>query len=128
MRIGQNDNYLSLELDSSIVDYPPLRVEAVCTAFGRKFTAAHDGVLISSEEVALQRFTDFESLKIEQMEIALTGEGWIRFQREPRGDITVRYRIEGWNPPAAMEGTVVVEGEYTASFYREFGELLRRRI
>jgi hypothetical protein len=128
MRIGQNDNYLSIELDSSIVDYPPMRVEAVCTAFGRRFTASHDGVIISSEKVSLQRFTDFESLRIEEMEIALTCEGWIHFQRDPRGYITVRYRIEGWNPPAAMEGTVVVEGEYTASFYREFGELLRSMI
>jgi hypothetical protein len=126
MRIGQHDdNYLLIESDSGVVDYPPLRVAAVATASGRRFTASHDRLLMASDEATIQRFAQFEDLKSEEVEITLSESGWIRLQRDSHGWITVRYRIGGWKASAAMEGEVIVEGEFAGGFCREFGRLLR---
>ena len=125
MRIGHDDNFLSIESALLDGDYAACRVEAVASASGRRFTASHDRLMLDSSDVTMQRLADFVSLKIEQMEIPFTESGWLRFQRDSHGCIAVRYRISGWKASAAMEGEVVVEGEFADRFCREFGALLR---
>lgn len=125
MRIGHDENFLSLDLSSSDGGYSAFRAEAVATASGRVFTASHDPLLMSAAGVTLQRFADFESLKSEQMEIRISEGGWLRFQRDARGSIMVKFRICSWKASAAMEGAVMVEGEFVGGFCREFGALLR---
>ena len=125
MRIGQDDNFLSIELSPLDGGYSAFRAEAVATASGRRFTASHDRLMMDTDEATLQRFSDFETLKSEQMEIPLTEGGWLRFQRDSHGYITLRYRIGGWKASAALEGEVVVEGEFAGGFCRDFGALLR---
>ena len=125
MRIGQDNNFLCIESSPLEGGYSAFRAEAVATASGRRFTASHDRLMMDSDEATLRRFADFESLKSEQIEIPFTEGGWLRFQRDPHGYIAVRYRISGWKASAAMEGEVVVEGEFAGSFCREFGALLR---
>jgi hypothetical protein len=125
MRIGRDENYLLMESSPVEGGYAVCRVEAVATASGQKFTASQDGLMIDSSDEILKRLADFESLKNERIELQLTGGGWLRLQRDARGYITVRYRISGWKTSAAMEGEILVEGEFAGSFCREFGALLR---
>lgn len=81
--------------------------------------------MLDSSDATMQRLADFESLVTEQLEILFTESGWLRFQRDSHGYIKVRYRIGGWKASAAMEGEVVVEGEFADRFCREFGALLK---
>jgi hypothetical protein len=81
-------------------------------------------VILDSSEATLKEFSDFESLKNTKIEIRLAEAGWLRLQRDARGYITVRYRIGSWKVCAAMEGEIVVEGEFASAFCREFGVLL----
>src|SRR3954447_22858759 len=109
MRIGHDDNFLSIESTPLEGDYAACRVKVVASASGRRFTASHDRLMLDSSDETRQRLADFESLKTEQLEIPFTESGWLRFQRDSHGYITVRYRIGGWKASAAMEGEVVVE-------------------
>ena len=125
MRIGRDDNFLSIESCPLEGGYTACRVEAVATASGRRFSASHDRLMLESSEQVKQRFADFEALKSAHCEVPLSEGGWLRFERDARGYITVRYRIGGRKASAAMEGAVVVEGELAGGFCREFGALLR---
>ena len=125
MRIGQDNNFLSIELSPLDGGYTAFRAEAIATASGRKFTASHDRLLMDTDDGTRQRFSDFESLKSEQVEIPFTEGGWLRLQRDSHGHIAVRYRIGGWKASAAMEGEVIIDGEFAGGFCRQFGALLR---
>jgi hypothetical protein len=125
MRIGRDDNFLSIESAPLEGGFACCRVEAIATSSGARFTAVHDRLMLDSSDETLSRFADFESLKSEQMEIPLTEGGWLRLHRDTRGSIRVRYRIGGWKATTAMEGALVVEGEFAGGFCREFGALLR---
>jgi hypothetical protein len=130
MRIGNDDNSLLLEATPLEGGYTALRVEAVSSASHWKFTAAHDRLMMNSDEATVQRFADFADLKRDQFETAFTEGGWLRFHRDSHGAIVACYRIGGssfrfraWK--ASMEGEVFVDGEFANSFCREFGALLR---
>ena len=124
MQIGTDDNFLCIESSPLEGGYPAFRIEAVATASGGRFTASHDELIMNTDEGTLRRFADFESLKSEQIEIPITEGGWLRLQRDSPGYIKVRYRIGGWKASAAMEGEVVIDGEYASRFCREFGAFL----
>ena len=126
MRIGDDDNFLLIEARSLEGDYAALRVEAVASASGRRFSVLHDSLMMDVDEATVQRFSEFASLKTEQFEIALTENGWLRFQRDLRGAITVRYRIATYKMPAALEGEVFVHGEFANKICREFGVFLQK--
>jgi hypothetical protein len=81
--------------------------------------------MLDSSDDTLKRFADFESLNGEQVEIPLTEGSWLRLQRDSKGYITLSYRISGWKASAAMEGEIVVEGEFAGKCCREIGALLR---
>lgn len=126
MRIGQDDNFLSIDSDPMLGGYTTCRIQAVASpSSGRRFTASHDCVMMDTSEPVRERFAKFADLVSAQTEIPLSEGGWIRLERDKRGYITVRYRIGGWKAAAAMEGEVFIEGEFTNSFYREFDTLFR---
>ena len=125
MRIGRDDNFLFIESCPLEGGYTAFRVEALATASGRRFSASHDRLMLESSEQVKQRFADFEALKSQHCEVSLSEGGWLRFERDARGYITLRYRIGSRKTSVAMEGAVVVEGEFAGSFCREFGGLLR---
>jgi len=125
VRIGQDDNFLSIEARPPEGGYAACRVEAVASASGRRFTALHDRVMLDSTEAITRQFADFEELKSEHVEVPFTEGGWLRLVRDARGYITVRYRIGGWKASAAMEGELLGEGEFAGGFCRDFGVLLR---
>jgi hypothetical protein len=81
--------------------------------------------MLDSSDATMQRLADFETFKTEQIEIGFTESGWLRFLRGSHGQITVHYRIGDLKASAAMEGKVVVEGEFAGRFCREFGALLK---
>jgi hypothetical protein len=124
MRIGSADTFLLMEVTPLEGGYNALRLEAVASALGQKFTVVHDRLRMGSGEQAIQHLGEFADLKRDQFETAFTEGGWLRFQRNSHGAIIVRYRIGGRNA-AAMEGEVLVDGEFANSFCREFGSLLR---
>lgn len=125
MRIGTENNSLAIELNPLDGGYTAFRAEAVATASGRRFTACHDRLILDSDAITLQRCADFETLESHQVEIRLSEGGWIRLQRTSHGQIIVRYRIAASATAAAMEGEVVVDGEYANAFCRDFNTLLR---
>ncbi len=126
MRIGDDDNFLSIDSDPMLGGYTTCRFQAAATASsGRRFTASHDCVMMDASEPVRKRFAEFADLRTTRIEIPLTEGGWIRLERDNRGYITVRYRIGGWKASAAMEGEVLIEGEFANSFYREFGALIK---
>jgi len=125
MRIGSDQNFLSIDLSTLDGGYTTLRAEAVATAFGRKFTASHENLMIDSDDGTRQRFSDFESFKCELVEICFSEGGWLRLHRDSHGRIAVRYRIGCSKASAAMEGEVIVEGEFANEFCRQFDTLLK---
>jgi hypothetical protein len=125
MRIGTDENFLSIERDSHEGGYPVFHAEAVSIASGRKFTASHDRLMLDTSEAVAKSFSDFQSHKSEYAEIPLSESGWLRFSRDNRGYIAVNYRIAGWKSSVAVEGEIYVEGEFTNRFCREIIELLR---
>jgi hypothetical protein len=125
MRIGNDDNFLLIEASPLEGGHTALRVEAAASASGRRFAALHDRLMMDSDEATLQHFSDFASLKRGHFEAAFTESGWLRFQRNSHGAIIVRYRISDWKASAAMEGEVLIDGEFANSFCREFDALLR---
>ncbi len=127
MRIGDDDNFLLLEARSLEIDYAALRIEAVASGSGRRFTALHDRLLMDADEAVIQRFSEFSSLKTEQFEVALTEKGWLRFRRDSHGAITVRYRIAAYKVSAVLEGEVFVHGEFANKICREFGVFLQKQ-
>ena len=125
MRIGRDDNFLLIENRPLEGGFLACRIEAVATASGRRFSALHDAVLLDTSEPAVQRFAEFATLKKDRSEITLTEGGWLRLERDVRGYITVHYRIGDRKTLAAMEGAVIVEGEFAGRFCRELGALLQ---
>ena len=126
MRIGQDDNFLSIEAAPMLGGYTTCRIQAVASASsGRRFTASHDCVMMDVSGPVRERFAKFADLGSTQTEVPLSEGGWIRLERDNRGYITIRYRIGGWKASAAMEGEVFIEGEFANSFCREFGALFR---
>jgi hypothetical protein len=125
MRIGREDNFLLIENSPLEGGFSACHIEAVTTASGRRFSALHDAVFLDTSEPALQRFAEFAAFKKDRLEITLTEGGWLRLERDVRGYITVRYRIGDLKTLAAMEGAVIVEGEFVGRFCRELGALLQ---
>jgi len=125
MRFGRDNNFLSIEPIQLDGGYPAFRAEAVATGSGRRFTASHDRLMFDTSEAITKGFADFEALHSDTIEVPFSESGWLRLQRDARGYITVRYRIGGWKTYAAMEGEILVEGEYAGRVCREFGALLR---
>jgi hypothetical protein len=125
MRIGRDDNFLSLERVEPDDPHSPWRVEAVATAKGQRFSAAHDRVMLDTSEETIQKFAEFESLATQRVEVRLTEGGWVRLERDAHGAITVSYRLASWKGHAVLKGEVVVEGEFAGACCRELAALLR---
>ncbi len=125
MRIGQDNNFLSIQLNSLEGGYTICRIDAVAIASGCRFTASHEKLMLEASDDILKKFADFESFESEQIEIKLSEGSWLRFQRDARGYITVCYRISSWKVSSVIEGEIVIDGEFTGSFCRKFGALLR---
>ena len=106
MRIGQDDNFLSIDPDPILGGCTTCRIHAVASASSRRFTASHDCVMMDASDPVRERFAEFADLKTTRIEIPLSEGGWIRLERDNRGYITVLYRIGGWKASAAMEGQV----------------------
>ncbi len=125
MRIGHDDNFLSIEPVSIGDGFFACKVETVASASGRRFAASHDCLMLNAGDETLQHLAEFESLKSAQVEIGLSESGWLRFQRDARGWISVLYRIAGWKASAAMEGEIIIPGEFANHFCQEFHALLQ---
>jgi hypothetical protein len=123
MRIGRDDNFILIETVPMEGGHLACRIEAVVLGAGRRFSAVHDRVMLDASAEIVQRFTDFEELKSEKVEIPLTEGGWLRFDRDKRGHIIVHYRISGWKVRAAMEGQILLEAEFSGAFCHEFRAL-----
>ncbi len=124
MRIGTPPNFLSVDLvmDDGVSFF---RVEAVVITNDRQFTACHERVVMGAGGDTLRRYEDFSDFKCEDVDITLSEGGHIRLQRDWRGQMMVKYRLAAYSTKTAMEGEVLVEGDFAGEFIREFGALLR---
>src|SRR5438093_1517300 len=125
MRIGRDDNRLSIERREPNDPYSPWRIEADATGAGERFSMVHDHAMLDTSERTLQQLADFEALKSQRVEISLSEGGWLRLERDTRGSITVYYRLASWSVRAVLKGEVVVEGEFAGGICRELAALLR---
>jgi hypothetical protein len=132
VRYGSEANFLTIHPNSSPDPYDQrVKIEAVATSGGRRFSAVNDRIVAFSSEETNLRFADFADLKISEFELRISEGGWLRFKRDLRGYVTVRYRVCGdilagmESFLAAMEGEVIVEGEYTNQLYRDILALLK---
>lgn len=125
MRIGHKNNYLSFLKAAPSSPYSSWKFDAVSSNNGRIFTASHDLTIIPSPQEAYSQFKEFSDLKTDQIKIILSEGGWLQLERDKRGYITVSYRLADYESLVAMEGSVLVEGEYANAFCREFGALLK---
>jgi hypothetical protein len=127
MRIGSNDNFLSIEVRSLDEKVAVWRVEAAASFSGGRFSATHDCVVCDSSADAIRQFTEFASLSRSAFELKISEGGWVRCERDARGCIRVCYRFGSWRGSAAMEGEVIVDGEFSNGFHRQFQSLLADR-
>jgi len=125
MRIGRDDNFLSIELVSPDDRYSVVRIDAVVASGGRRFSVTHDSLLMEASKEVMQEFANFEEVRRTETEIRLTEGGWLCLRRDSRGYIIVRFRIGSWKAAAVMEGEVLVDGEFANAFCHEFRTLLR---
>lgn len=125
MRIGNAENFLTIESAPIGAGHVALKFKAAARVPYFKFNAAHKVVMIDSAAATLARFAEFKSLKADRIEFELSEGGWLRFSRDIKGYITVRYRLVSGEASAAVEGKLMVEGEFANEFCREFEKLLK---
>jgi hypothetical protein len=124
MRIGTDNNFLSLERVEPDDPHSPWRVEAVASASGQRFTAAHDRVMLDASEKTIQQLAEFESLQAQGVEVVLTEGGWVRLERDAHGAVSVSYRLASWKGHAVLKGELIVDGEFAGACCRELAALL----
>jgi hypothetical protein len=124
VQFGNEENFLKIEPKPIYGSELLLKIEAVATAFGCRFSAVNVRVVLDSSEETKRKFADFASLNIAEFELRISESGWIRFNRNGRGHVTLSYRIANRKASAAMEGEVIVEGEFTRQLYSDLSALL----
>ena len=128
VHLGAPKNFLRIRPTLIDGSFLIVTIEAVATAPGCRFSALNDNVVIAdSSETTMQKFADFADLKMAEFELRISAGGWLRFKRNLRGALTVRYRIGGPGD-LSMEGEVIVEGEYTHQLYSHISAWLRNKI
>jgi hypothetical protein len=125
MRIGNEENSLNVRKRDPADPYSYWIFEAVSSYKGRIFTALHEAVMVDTSKDVFNRLNDFSDLRQSQIKITLSEGGWLHLERDHRGYITLSYRLADSRSPAAMEGAVLIEGEYANAFCRELWALLK---
>lgn len=128
VQLGNEENFLRIESKPLYGSNTLLKIEAVATASGCRFTAVHDRIVIDSSEETKKRFADFTTLNTVEFELLLSEGGWIRLKRDVKGYVVVGYRIADWKASAAMEVEIIVEGEFTQQLYNDIAALLRGKL
>ena len=123
MRIGHNDNSLSIE---KVAKDPELvwRFEAIVIGAGWMFAGMHDRVSVNITAETTQAMADFAALRMRQFELELSEGGWLRLKRDSRGYVLIRYRVGRLQAGAALEGEILLELEAANRFCSEFSALL----
>jgi hypothetical protein len=125
VQLGDEENFLRIKSRPIIGSHTRLEIEAVATSTGCRFSVVHDSVLCSSSEQTMQRLADFTALVTSEFEVQLSEGGWLRFIRDLRGYVMVRYRVASERASAAAEGEIMVEGEFTQQLCRDVAALLK---
>ncbi len=124
MRIGSNDNYVSVERIGQDGSAPLVRIEAATVGADWKFAVVHDQVQLNATDETRQTVADFTAHRLQRFKIMLSEGGWLRATRDPAGTMLVQYRVGQLSAGAALEGEVVLESKAGKTFCRELGELL----
>ncbi len=112
MRIGTTENFLWLErvVPQSATEVV-WRLEAQSARPDCRFVSVHEHVRIDAGEESRRQVRDFLALSLYRIEISFSEGGWLRLNRDLRGHILVRYRVNCLRAGSAMEGEIVLEGE-----------------
>jgi len=123
MRIGHNDNSLSIEKVGQNT-CPIWRFEATVIGAGWMFAGMYDRVIANSSPEIRKAMADFAALRAQRFEVELSEGGWLRLKRDARGYILLRYRVSRLQAGAALEGEIVLESDFAGGFCSELAALL----
>lgn len=125
MKIGDNDNFLSIEPNDAADPYEGYRIAASCGDDGDVFKASNGAVHFNRSMEDKKSFIEFEALKSNETKIELTEGCSIKLMRMSRGDIQVDYQICRYRLKyrSVLIGQIIVYGEDTTLFLRELGRL-----
>jgi hypothetical protein len=124
MRIGQDDNCLTIERLNPEASFSAYRVVAAARGSHSEFGCCHDAVVFDTSEKTNRLLADFQELKVHSIELPISEGGWLRLGRDAHGQIAVRYRVGHWRLAAALEGEILVDGEFANCFCAEVRTLL----
>ena len=131
MLLGRGTNHI-LSIDGHSLgpgaDGLVWHVRATISAKHCTYSVDHDMVIMNSSEMMMTKFVEFAEHRTNAVQIDLSSKGFIRFERDNRGYLHLRYRIAAWNDTGtALESAIEVEGEFANETCREFMALLDGR-
>jgi hypothetical protein len=121
MKIGHDENYLSIEHRDESDPYAGFTISARCGYEDSVFTGSNRAVHFDQTAEARTSFENFESLKRNETRIDLTEGCYLMLHRQARGDIQVEFEIRRSRFDATLRGRVIVGGEDSTGFLRELG-------
>ena len=123
MKIGHDENYLSIERRDESDPYSGFSISARCGYGDSVFTGSNGTVHFDQTEEARTSFEEFESLKRNDTRIGLTEGCYLVLHRQARGDIHVEFEIQRYRVHATFKGQVTVDGEDSTGFLHELGAM-----
>lgn len=121
MKIGHDENYLSIERRDESDPYSGFSISARCGYDDSVFTGSNGAVHFDQTEEAKTSFEDFESLKRNETRIDLTEGCYLVLHRQARGDIQIEFEIRRYRFDAILRGRVIVDGENSTAFLHQLG-------
>jgi len=119
MKIGHDENYLSITPNDESDPYSGFAIMAGCGYDDSVFTGSNGTVHFDKSPEAEASFAEFEALQRNSTRINLTEGCSIQLSRQSRGDIEVAFQISRYRLGANLSGLIVVEGENSSGFLRE---------
>jgi hypothetical protein len=121
MRIGNNNDYLIIEIGDPDDPYSAFIMEAGISNSRASFYGKNDAVMFSVDDKLKTNFSEFQDFKRHDVNIIMTESCKLSLKRDHHGNITVKYRIGYWKlgSETGLDGIVQVDGEWCQSFLAE---------
>lgn len=123
MKIGHDDNFLSITPNDESDPYSGFAIRAGCGYDDSIFTGSNGTVHFDKSPEAEESFSEFEALRKHTTRIDLTEGCSLQLSRQSRGDIEVAFQISRYRLRATLSGLILVEGENSTGFLRDLRQL-----
>ena len=91
MKIGHDENFLSIEPNDEADQYAGYAITAGCGYEDSVFTGSNGTIHFDRSAVSRKMFEDFEALRRNEVLVDLTENCFIQLTRHSRGDIQVDF-------------------------------------